>query len=220
MTSIDVTVFDGKGQAPTDLQPSDFTVRVGGSPRRVISAQWVPLATPPGKAPAPLPDGYSGNENMTGGRLIVLAVDQPNIRFGANLPLVKMIGDFLDHLEPSDRVAAVALGTGAASTPLTGDRELVKQAVARMSGEARPLEQGLHNIAIGEAVQFEKHNTTAMLSVLTRECDDILPPGSARNVCYAETDSEAHAIVQTARANTEQTLARLRELLRGASSRD
>jgi hypothetical protein len=161
VTSIDATVFDGKGQAPTDLQPSDFAVRISGLPRRVISAQWVPLALAPGKAPAPLPDGYSGNQNMTGGRLIVLAVDQPNIRFGGNLPLVKMLGDFLDRLEPSDRVAAVALGSGVVSTPLTSDREAVKQALARMNGESRPLEQGTHNIGVAEALQFEKHNTAS-----------------------------------------------------------
>jgi VWFA-related protein len=220
VTSIDATVFDGRGQAPTDLQPSDFTVRISGLPRRVVSAQWVPLVLAPGKAPAPLPDGYSGNENMTGGRLIVLAVDQPNIGFGANLPLVKMLGDFLDRLEPSDRVAAVALGAGAVSTPLTSDREAVKQALARMSGESRPLEQGLHNIAVAEAVQFEKHNTASMVGVLARECDDILPPGNARNVCYAETDSEAHAIVQMARANTEQTITRLRTLFEALAGID
>src|SRR5580704_1854547 len=98
VTSIDVTVLDASGRPPTDLQPSDFTVRVGGSPRRVVSAQWVPLAAPPGKAPAPLPEGYSGNENMTGGRLIVLAVDQPNLRVGGAVPLLKTVGSFLDRL--------------------------------------------------------------------------------------------------------------------------
>ena len=220
VTSIDVTVFDGKGHAPTDLQPSDFTVRVGGSPRRVISAQWVPLVTAPGKARAPLPDGYSGNENMTGGRLIVLAVDQPNLRFGSNLPLLKMIGDFLDHLEPSDRVAAVALGTSAVSTPLTGDRELVKQAVARMSGEARSSDQGLHNIGLGEAVQFGKHDTATILGVLKRECDDVFPSGSERNLCYDETNAESRALVDTARENANQTVARLRALLQGLQAVD
>ena len=215
VTSIDVTVVDGKGQAPADLQPSDFTVRVSGSTRRVVSAQWVPLTTTPGKAWAALPDGYSGNENMTGGRLIVLAVDQPNMRFGSNQPLLKMVGDFVDRLEPSDRVAAVALGTGAASTPLTGDRELVKQAIARMSGQARPLDQGLHNIALGEAVQFERHDTATMVAVLKRECDDVFAPGNERNLCYDEANAEARVIVQAARENTDQTVLRLRALLEG-----
>jgi VWFA-related protein len=220
VTSIDATVFDSRGQAPTDLQPSDFAVRISGLPRRVVSAQWVPLALAPGNAPAPLPDGYSGNQNMTGGRLIVLAVDQPNIRFGGNLTLVKMLGDFLDRLEPSDRVAAVALGSSIVSTPLTSDREAVKQALARMNGESRPLEQGTHNIAVAEALQFEKHNTASMVGVLTRECDDILPPGNARNVCYAETDSQAHAIVQMARESTAQTITRLRTLFEALAGID
>ena len=41
LTSIDLSVLDDKGKAVTDLQPSDFSVRVDGSERQVISADWI-----------------------------------------------------------------------------------------------------------------------------------------------------------------------------------
>ena len=86
--------------------------------------------------PAP-PDGYSTNESRSGGRLILIVIDQPNIRFGATQSILRTVSEFIDHLQPADRIAAVGLGPGSASTPFTADRERVKTAVARMSGTSR-----------------------------------------------------------------------------------
>src|SRR5512141_1943180 len=47
VTSLDVTVVDDRGKPLTDLAPADFAVRIDGNPRKVVSAKWVPLATPP-----------------------------------------------------------------------------------------------------------------------------------------------------------------------------
>ena len=85
VTSIDVAVVDGQGKPLLNLAPADFTVRVDGKPRRVVSAEWVPLAAAADGRRRPLarvPEGYSSNENATGGRLIVIAVDEPHIRPG------------------------------------------------------------------------------------------------------------------------------------------
>src|SRR5205823_9119118 len=71
---VDVTVVDDHGKPVRDLTPADFNVRVDGTPRRVVSAEWLSLVTEPkAKAAAALPEGYTSNENATGGRLIVLA---------------------------------------------------------------------------------------------------------------------------------------------------
>ena len=122
LTSIDLSVVDGRGAAVTDLKPGEFTVRVDGSDRRVVSAEWVGLET---KEQPPLPAapvGYSGNENATGGRLIMLVVDEPNIRFGGTLGIRGAVNAFIDHLQPSDRAAVVGIGPGAPATPFTADR--------------------------------------------------------------------------------------------------
>src|SRR6185369_3988068 len=80
LTPMDVGVYDDRGRPVIDLKPEDFVVRVDGTARRVVNATWIPLEAPPGPAAPPAPDGYSSNDSATGGRLILLVIDQPNIR--------------------------------------------------------------------------------------------------------------------------------------------
>ena len=134
------------------LTPADFVVRIDGTARRVVTAEWVSLVGDAGAAPPPPPpDGYSTNESATGGRLIVIAVDQPNIRFGGALAIRKAANGFIDRLLPSDRVAVAGIGLGAPSTSFTADRARVKQAIARMVGQKATPMRSEHNIALVEA---------------------------------------------------------------------
>ena len=135
VTSLDVTVVDSGGRPVMNLQPADFAVRIQGIARRVVSAEWVSLADARTLGRSAASPGYSTNENATGGRLIVFLVDQPNIRFGGAVGIRAALDGFLDRLQPSDRVAAVGVGPGSASTPFTADRERVKQVIARMVGQ-------------------------------------------------------------------------------------
>src|SRR6185436_4674711 len=152
VTSLDVTVVDDKGKPVLGLTPADFLVRIDGNPRRVVSAEWVPLIAE-GSAPAPAPpDGYSTNESATGGRLIVIAVDQPSIRFGGAMAINKAAYAFIDRLAPSDRVAVAGIGLGAPSTTFTADRERVKRAISRMVGQKTPEMRSQHNISLTEAL--------------------------------------------------------------------
>ena len=83
---------------------------------------------------------FGGNENATGGRLIVIAVDQPNIRFGANQAISRAAAAFLDRLSPSDRVAITGFGLGAPVTPFSGDRERAK--LRQRSAQDAPRRRG------------------------------------------------------------------------------
>jgi CTP:molybdopterin cytidylyltransferase MocA len=87
------------------------------------------------------PQGYSSNALAANGRLIVLAIDQPNIRAGGVRSVVAALDQFIDRLSASDRLAMVAFGRGTPAIPFTADRERVKQAIARITGqmEAPPL---------------------------------------------------------------------------------
>src|SRR5260370_29192526 len=82
VTSVDVGVVDDRGRPVMGLGPADFTVQIDGATRRIVSADWVSLVTPARPAAPPPPEGVSSNENSTGGRLILIAIDQPDIRFG------------------------------------------------------------------------------------------------------------------------------------------
>ena len=137
VTSIDVAVVDGQGKPLMGLMPADFTVRVDNKPRTVVSAEWVPLAAEPAnpKVATRVPEGYSSNENATGGRLIALVIDEPHIRPGGAAAVLAAASAFIDRLSPSDRVAAVSLGLGGPATPFTADRQRVKEAIGRMAGQ-------------------------------------------------------------------------------------
>ena len=136
LASVDVNVVDGRGQPITDLGAGDFVVRVDGQPRRVVSAEWVSLVRDAKAPPAPVvPEGYSTNEAASGGRLIVIAVDQPNIRPGRTLSIMAAASAFIDKLSPADRVAIVGFGAGAAGTRSSPIARAWKQALTRMVGQ-------------------------------------------------------------------------------------
>jgi VWFA-related protein len=141
VVTVDVTVVDGEGRPVLGLRPEDFTVRVDDEVRRVLTAQFISVAPAAARSrtdrdtrsATPLPAPYSANDTA-GGRLILLAIDQPNIRRGGVIPYRKDINRFLDGLQASDRVGVIALGVGAVSVPLTTDRQRVRQAVEKAVG--------------------------------------------------------------------------------------
>jgi VWFA-related protein len=223
VTSIDATVVDDRGRPITGLVPDDFSVRIDGSQRRVVSAEWVPLATERKSGPAVVvPEGYTSNENATGGRLIVIAVDQPNIRFGANQAISRAAGAFIDHLSASDRVAVTGFGLGAPVTPFTGDRERVKRALGRMTGQRQARRTDGASVSVAEAQAIERGDRTALQAAQDRECN---PANFPRNLaaleqCRSEVETEASMIAREERGNQTQTLDGLRELLTGLKSVD
>ncbi len=214
VTSVDVSVVDDNGRPIRELTPADFVVRVDNSVRRVVSAEWVSLG---GGSDAPdhvasVPPGYSSNENATNGRLVVLAIDQPNIRFGHMGGLLTAVGGFIDRLSASDRVAAVGFGIGGHATPFSGDHELIKQAVSKMMGQRQTRIMPIHNIAVSEAVRMSQGDFIALQQVLFRECGEITVP-QLLVFCQGEVQAEAESMAQDALDETDQTLRDLRALL-------
>jgi len=219
VTSIDVTVVDSGGRPVMNLQPADFTVRIQGIARRVVSAEWVSLVTPDRSGGAPPPPGYSTNENATGGRLIVFLVDQPNIRFGGAVGIRAALNGFLDRLQPSDRVAAVGVGPGSASTPFTADRERVKQVIARMVGQGAARNFGLYQISLPEAIAVQRGDSFQLDNLIARECSDE-PLGPSLELCAVTLQMEAERMASDGIADAEQTINTLRALLLGLKTID
>jgi VWFA-related protein len=216
VTTLDVSVVDDRGKPLVDLTSADFSVRVDGNARRVVSAEWVPLvsdnAAPPPPAP---PDGYSTNEASTGGRLIVLAVDEPNIRFGGAMAIAKAANAFIDRLSPSDRVAVAGFGVGAPATAFTADRAHIKQAINRMVGQkqsARLVDLG-HSIALTEALAIDAGDRSMLDAVISRECQNF--GGRTDPLCPDEVGNEAHEMASEASRAGDRTLVGMRELFTG-----
>jgi VWFA-related protein len=216
VTSVDVGVVDRDGAPIKDLRPADFTVQIDGAPRRVISAEWVSLVTPPQPPGPPPPPGYSSNENLTGGRLILLVIDQPNIRFGGAAGLRRAVDGFIDRLQPADRIAAVGIGRGSSSTPFTSDRERVKQAIARMPGSRQSMNIFEFNIAISEALAIRQGDGYVLDRVLVRECGAPPPNGALtieQQVCRSRVETSALSMAQNGISESDETLSHLRTLL-------
>src|SRR6266850_4870463 len=93
--TIDIGAVDGKGQPVTDLHAPEFTVKIDGQVRRVITADLVKYAYTPDPIGRPRPvkqDAFetlfTTNITQPEGRMIMIAVDQMNIRPGAARPIL------------------------------------------------------------------------------------------------------------------------------------
>lgn len=217
VTSLDVSVVDDRGRPIAGLTADDFNVKIDGTARRVVSADWVSLTTPEGPKPPPPPEGYSSNEGGSGGRLILLVIDQPNIRFGGAVGIRSAVTGFIDRLQPSDRVAVVGIGAGSPSVPFTLDRERVKRAVEQMPGQRNATRGNVYNIAMSEAMAIRRGDFMLLERVRNRECGDIRNARSRNEavqieMCYAAVESEAQSTAMLTANDGEQTLAVLRAL--------
>ncbi len=218
VTSLDVTVVDDKGKPLTTLTPADFAVKIDGNVRRVVTAEWVPLGGEAGVALPPPPEGYSTNEGATVGRLIVIAIDQPNIRFGGAMGIVKAANGFIDRLLPSDRIAVAGIGVGAPATVFTSDRARIKQAIARMVGQKTPEMRSTHSIALVEAIAIERDDPGSLQPVLARECAGMTAQEASG--CAVEVEMLARDKGRNAVHDSEETTRALAALFTGLRSID
>lgn len=213
VTSLDISVVDDKGKPIQGLTPADFIVRIDGAQRKVISAEWVSLVGDSTAPPPPsAPDGYSTNESSTGGRLIVLAVDEPNIRFGGAMAITRAANTFVDRLGPSDRVAVAGIGNGAPATPFTADRARIKRAISRMVGQKQAGRLGDlgHNIGVAEVMQIDRGDLGMLAAVQERECQGL--SGPALVACATEVEMQVRTMAMDLNREGDQTISALRSL--------
>jgi VWFA-related protein len=213
VTPADVSVVDERGRPVTDLTAADFTVRIDGAPRRVQSAEWISLVKPVDSKREPAPEGYSSNQNLGAGRLIVIVIDQPNIKFGNALQVQKAVARFVDRLPPGDLVAVLGVGPASPGTTFTTDRERVKLAVTRMPGNKREMVRTEFNIALTEAIEMRSGSTFTKNRVTERECAGI-PRGTPQwQVCEVGVEVEAQTLAFQAEHEGKETISSLRAIL-------
>ena len=145
VTSVDCTVVNSDGTPVLNLTPADFTVRVDGSSRRVLKADWISLSAAPADRRRS-PEGYTTNETAAGGRLILIVIDRPNMRFGGFNFAREALDRFIDDLPPSDSVGVVGLGAGAPAVSFTTDHARVKRAMVTMAGQRDMLPVDMMNV--------------------------------------------------------------------------
>ena len=73
LVSVDVSVVDKTGLPVRGLTKDDFELEVDGAPRLIASSMFVEQSS---KSGPPVNEQFSTNEGATGGRLLMIVVDQ------------------------------------------------------------------------------------------------------------------------------------------------
>src|SRR2546428_8099203 len=211
--TVDVGVSDDRGRPVSDLRAPDFVVKIDGQVRRVVSAEHVRIDIEGARreAASRTETFFTSNQTPPKGRMIVIAVDQSNIRAGAARPLLTSAGKFLDRLSPADRVAFVAYPPPGPRIDFTDNYVRIREAMHLVTGNQQRHE-GKFNIGIWEARQIiDAHDESARRTVVVRECG--LLGGFELERCQREIELDAADMVSVQRQMTAVALTGLRDLL-------
>jgi VWFA-related protein len=156
LITVDATVVDGQGNPIPNLGPDDFTLKVDSQPRRVVSVQFVSRVSTSPAAPTaaetPATAAASSNAAAAEGRLVLVAVDQSNIRRLEGRQALRAAERFIDALGPSDRVAVAGVNYEG-DLEFSKDRARAKRQLNALTGEAVPaLIQPDFNLGLSEAL--------------------------------------------------------------------
>ena len=214
VVTMDVGVTDERGRPVRDLRTSEFLVKVDGKPRRVVSAKSVffDVAAAKKEAASGEEPFLSSNIGPPNGRMILIAVDQANIRPGAVRQLLKTAAAFLERLGPADQVAFVAYPSPGPEVGFTTNHLRVKQAMEQVVGNQQTF-QGKFNIGMSEALSIhERNDEMVMKIVVDRECT--LMRRSEGDLCSREVQAESAERTQHIRQESSISLQGLQILLR------
>ncbi len=221
LVSVDVTALDSNGRQVIDLAATDFLVEVDGDQRQVVSAEYVRSVDPMRVIGAPrkvaaAPDETFFSSNAKGapsGRLVMLLIDQGNIRTGAARAVMNSAKKFVDTLTPEDRVAVVAVPGPGELVDFTTDHDKVREALLRIVGSADPL-RGRFNLSVTEALAlYSRNNIQLAIEVITRECGAVSPSEAER--CEREVEQDAAQISAEIRQRTDASISGMRGVLKG-----
>jgi VWFA-related protein len=217
---VDVSVVGKDGAPVTGLQESDFSVKIGGQPRRVRSLKFVdqsvvtPAAGGPGGA-----GRISSNASETTGRLVLIVVDEASIAFGGLRAAAESVDRLLAGFGPTDKIGLVSLPGPRELVGFTREHTLIVEAVKRIPAGAwgRAIDA---NVAVnaGEAFALERGDPVVREAVVTRECEGT--SGSARMMCAQEVATAGHSLVMEERNRTGQFVGSMRGLLQGLTAVD
>ena len=109
---VDARVTDSLGNPITGLKPSDFKVRIDGKPAVVESVDWIADTATQREVDettgAPAPAG----ESQPKGRLLIFFFQtdfaRESVRVRGQMKILQMDEEWLDWLEPEDRVAVLS----------------------------------------------------------------------------------------------------------------
>jgi VWFA-related protein len=215
LIAIDVAVVDNRGRPIEDLHAADFTVKIDGEQRRVVSAELVKYDVESAKKQVNDKTETYFTSNLTApqGRQIILAIDQMNVRPGSIRAVMSAAEKFLDKLSPLDQIAFVAYPEPGPRVGFTTDRLKLKLAMQSLIGHGVRSDPTRFNMGVAEAIRIsDKRDQVTLSTVTTRECRRFGGVGSMEQ-CQREIIDEASQVAHRARQDADQSLRGLQQML-------
>lgn len=218
LLTVETTVLDRDGRPVRDLQPSDFTVRVAGQPRKVLFARFSGsdaargVTTTISTGAPPVAGAHPPGSGAVPGRTVVFVVDRDSIKSGNEKALLQTSASVLDVLTPADAVGLLGLPVG--GVELTREHGRVRAGLETITG-TQPRQALLQDRRISweEAIAFELNNGRVIAEVVERECPQVNRgenlPGSQ---CPLQLRNQAMEMLQTGRIQVQTTLSALNRL--------
>ena len=204
LLTLEATVLDTDGKPAGDLRPDDFTVTVGGQPRKVLLAEFHGASAETTTAGADAAGRLApANAVAPDGRIVVFVVDRDSLAPGNELAMLETAATVLDGLGPADAVGLVGVPVG--GIDITRQHARVRAALPMMTG-TRPRQEMYRdrNITWDEALEYENRNPRVMAEVVARECYAIpTDPGGLTNRCPDDLVLQARELLHTGRAHVQ-----------------
>jgi VWFA-related protein len=217
LVALDVSVIDRLGRPVDDLRPAEFTLKVDGQQRPIASAEFVSFRHSDEAPPADQP--FTTNLGRRPGRLIMIVIDEANIRRGSINAIIVAASSFIDTLGRADRVAVQILPGAGPVVNFTADHALVKRVLRTAVGTAVEAER-TDRVGVAEAIAILERPwsgpgvpaQSALADLFEREC-----PGehdqASLDRCRRELEGLARTVYATARSRAASTMVALREIV-------
>ena len=223
LVTIDVTVVGENGRQLDNLSAEQFQIKVDGTPRRIVRAVYVQNRSKAAAAQrtVDLSSYFSSNDEVPAGRLLLIAVDQQHIRRVEGLAALRGAADFIDQLDPADRVAAAPVNH-VGPLQFTNDHGSVKKYLQGLAGTQTTL-RGQFNLGVTESLFIADGQRTWLDRVVLRECGQPLTRFNSqaridelegfRDPCPVQVEQESRAYAQEIRADARASLNQLLGLI-------
>ena len=214
LIAVDVAVVDRRGNPVEDLRAPEFSVKIDGEVRRVVTAELVKVDVEAARRQVADKSEtfYTSNLTPPNGRMIIIAVDQVNIRPGTVRPVMEAAAKFLDKLSPLDQVAFVAYPEPGPRVSFTRDKIRLRTAMRSLIGSQGSDIPSEYNIGVVEALSIDNQGSeVSITTVVNRECAGLV--GRDREQCRENIVALARQIATRARQAADESLNGLRVLL-------
>ena len=222
LVSVDITALDNNGRQVTDLTAAELAVEIDGDKRQVSTVEYIRSADPLRVIGAPrkveAPDETFSSSNAKGapsGRLIVLLIDQGNIRTGAARSSMNSAKKFVDTLTPEDRVSVVAVPSPGELVDFTHRSRQGARGAAAGGRHCRHVEVALQPVDHrGDGHLHRTPTRSWRAKVIIRECAGAAAASELER-CEREVEQDAAEIVIEIRRRTQDSINGMRAVFKG-----